>query len=66
MRIKVKRNPRTCIELSDFIGYPVKEWTLYPDGSMEVDLDVESLTPGQKLVVINKLKEALTHLVEEE
>ena len=64
MIIKVKKNPTTCGELADFIGYPVKSWTRFPDGGMEIDVDAE-LNPGQKLALIKKLGEIESHLVDD-
>ena len=64
MKFSVKKNPSTCEELSDFIGFTVNRWTKYPDGSMELDLAVDSLTPGEKVILINRLEQAGTHLVE--
>jgi len=64
MIIKVKKNPTTCGELADFIGYPVKSWTTHPDGGMAIDLGVDSLTSGQRITLIKKLGEIVTHLVE--
>lgn len=66
MRIKAKKNPATCKELSDYIGYPVNEWTQYPDGSMEVDIEVASLTAGERKALIKKLEQSQIHLVEGE
>lgn len=63
MKIYVRKNPRSCEELSEFIGYPVREWIRHPDGRMEIDIDAE-LNPGEKLLLIGKLEQAQIHLVE--
>lgn len=65
MIIRVKRNPASCIELAAYLGYPVNSWTLYPDGGHKVDLGVDILPPGQKELIIKKLGELPTHLVED-
>lgn len=60
-KIKVVKNPRNCIELGTLIGYPVKEWTLEPNGAMEVDIDAD-LTPTQVLQVTQNLELVGVHL----
>jgi len=66
MKIKVKKNPTTCVELSAFIGYPVKEWIRNPDGSMEVDIGADSLSDKEMKELMKKLEALQTHLVVEE
>ncbi len=66
MIIRVRHNPIDCVELSAFLGYHVNRWDKKPDGSMEIDIDTDGLTPGEKVVLIKKLEEVQNHLVEVE
>ena len=63
MKIKIQKSPQTCDELSALIGYKVKELTTEPDGSMEIDIEPESLTSSQIKSIIDKLKASQIHLV---
>lgn len=62
---KVRKNPTTCAELSALIGYPVRRWTSSPECPFDLDLDVPSLTPGQRQLLLRNLEAALHHLVED-
>ncbi|GAI24885.1 unnamed protein product, partial [marine sediment metagenome] len=48
MKLKVRKNPMNTIELSEFLGVQVNEWTIHPDGRMELDLEVDELNPEEK------------------
>lgn len=61
MKIKTKKNPKTCAELSVYLGYPVKEWIKNPDNTMEFDLAIDFLTPGELVVLKQKIKQLPLH-----
>lgn len=65
MKLKVRKNPMNTIELSEFLGVQVNEWTIHPDGRMELDLEVDELNPEEKRLLLDKLGQSLTHLVED-
>ncbi len=64
--VKVRRNPVDCAQLSAYTGLPITRWVRFPDGRQEVDVAVDSLTPGKRKALIADLETAETHLVENE
>ena len=53
--LRAHRNPVNCEELSVYLGYPVRSWTKFDDGSWELDIDLPPLTPLQRQVLKRKL-----------
>lgn len=65
MKLKVRKSPKNTIELSELLGIQVTKWTIHPNGSMEFDLDVASLSSEDKQAAIDKLVTAQISLVED-
>ena len=64
MILKIRINPTSCQELSVYLGHPVKEWTRYPEGDMDIDLDLASLTDTEKKTALAKLSLLGKRLIE--
>mgnify|MGYP001590340533 CR=1 FL=1 len=58
MIIKAWKNPVNCVELSAYLGYPVRKWIQNGDGSFELDIDL----PMPAHAAIQALKKKLLML----
>lgn len=61
MIIKVKKNPTTCIELGNLIGWPVKQWTDCANGDIEAEVE-GSPTEEQVAQIVSLLERSKSHL----